>query len=75
MIKTSCHFPPTLDLAARKAYNGIVANNSWEEAAMNEHETIAALEQTTDRDKPEIANMDPVDYMTLLMECRIIQAS
>ncbi len=49
--------------------------NSEEETAMNEHETIAALEQTTDRDKPEIANMDPVDYMTLLMECRIIQAS
>ena len=49
--------------------------NSEEETAMNEHETIAALEQTTDREEPEIANMYPVDYMTLLMECRIIQAS
>ena len=49
--------------------------NRKEEAAMNEHETIAALEETPDRDNVEIANMDPVDYMTLLMECRIIQAS
>ena len=48
---------------------------SKEDTAMNEHETIAALEATTDREKSEIANMDPVDYMTLLMECRIIQAS
>ena len=48
---------------------------SKEEAAMNEHETIAAPNKTTDRDEPEIANMDIVDYMTLLMECRIIQAS
>ncbi len=53
----------------------LLPTNSKEEAAMNEHETIAALEVTTDREKPEIANMDPVDYMTLLMECRIIQAS
>ena len=48
---------------------------SKEDTDMNEHETIAALEATTDREEPEIANMDPVDYMTLLMECRIIQAS
>lgn len=42
---------------------------------MHENETAAALEDRTDRDKYEIANMDAVDYMTLLMECRIIQAS
>lgn len=53
----------------------VLLTNSREEAAMNEHETIAALEVTTEREEPEIANMDPVDYMTLLMECRIIQAS
>ena len=46
-----------------------------EEIAMNEHETITAFEETADRDEMEVAYMDPVDYMTLLMECRIIQAS
>ena len=123
MIKNSCHFHPTLDLSAPKAYNivnvktnfvlnvyaapgacreaadflsrpfasagggyskrqiylsftmALLPKKSKEDTAMNEHETIAALEATTDREKPEIANMDPVDYMTLLMECRIIQAS
>ena len=75
MIKTSCQIPSTLDLTAGKAYNGIVAKNIEEEAAMNEHEPITASEQTTDRDAHEIANLDAVDYMTLLMECRIIQAS
>jgi hypothetical protein len=53
----------------------LLPTNSKEETAMNEHETIAAPEETTDRDQPKIANMDPVDYMALLMECRIIQAS
>ena len=48
---------------------------SKEDTDMNEHKTIAALEATADREEPEIANMDPVDYMMLLMECRIIQAS
>ena len=75
MITTFCHFPPTLDLAAPEAYNGNVAKNSKEEAPMNEHEIIAALEETDDRNEHEIANMDAVDYMTMLMECRIIQAS
>ena len=28
-----------------------------------------------DEDTPQIANMDEFDYMTLLMESRIIQAS
>jgi len=53
----------------------LLPTNNEEEVAMNEHETITALEQTTDRDAHEIANLDAVDYMTLLMECRIIQAS
>ena len=48
---------------------------SKEDTDMNEHETITALQETADRDEHEIANMDAVDYMTLLMECRIIQAS
>ena len=26
-------------------------------------------------DAPQIANMDEIDFMTMLMECRIIQAS
>ncbi len=26
-------------------------------------------------DTPQIANMDEIDFMTMLMECRIIQAS
>ena len=64
-----------LDSTARKAYNDIAAKNNEEEAAMNEHETITASEQTIDQDAHEIANLDAVDYMTLLMECRIIQAS
>ena len=73
-LKPLVIFPPTLDFAARKGYNGIVAKNSQEGTAMNEHETITAPEQPTQNEQ-EIANMDAVDYMALLMECRIIQAS
>ena len=32
-------------------------------------------EDRDDGEKPQIANMDEIDFMTLLMESRIIQAS
>ena len=42
---------------------------------MNENETITKWEDRFDTDQHEIANMDEYDFMTLLMESRIIQAS
>ena len=42
---------------------------------MNENETTTTWEDRFTGDKREIANMDEFDFMTLLMESRIIQAS
>lgn len=42
---------------------------------MQENEIITKWEDRFDRDVSEIANMDEYDFMTLLMESRIIQAS
>ena len=42
---------------------------------MNENETITKWEDRFTEEKDEIANMDKDDFMNLLMESRIIQAS
>ena len=42
---------------------------------MNEYETITKWEDRFTEEKEEIANMDKDDFMNLLMESRIIQAS
>ena len=42
---------------------------------MNENETITKWEDRFTEEKEEIANMDKDDFMNLLMESRIIQAS
>ncbi|MDO4867996.1 MAG: hypothetical protein Q4C10_15830 [Clostridia bacterium] len=42
---------------------------------MNENETTTTWEDRFTSDEREIANMDEFDFMTLLMESRIIQAS
>lgn len=42
---------------------------------MNEDERIVKWEDRFSDEKREIANMDELDFMTLLMESRIIQAS
>ena len=42
---------------------------------MNENETTAKWEDRFTEDKQEVANMDMDDYLNLLMESRIIQAS
>ena len=42
---------------------------------MNENETLTNWEDRFGDDAHEIANMDEFDFMTLLMESRIIQAS
>ena len=42
---------------------------------MSEKETGTAWEDRFDGEKREIANMDEFDFMTLLMESRIVQAS
>ena len=42
---------------------------------MNGNETTAQREDRLDEEPREIANMDEFDFMTLLMESRIIQAS
>lgn len=42
---------------------------------MNENENIMKWEARFDEEITEIANMDECDFMTLLIESRIIQAS
>ncbi len=39
------------------------------------NDNVTAWEDRPTEDAPQIANMDEIDFMTLLMECRIIQAS
>ena len=38
-------------------------------------DSLTPLEDRFTDENPQIANMDEIDFMTLLMECRIIQAS
>ena len=45
-----------------------------EDPSMN-NDNVTAWEDRPTEDTPQIANMDEIDFMTLLMECRIIQAS
>lgn len=42
---------------------------------MDENESTTTWQVQPDGEKPQIANMDEIDFMTLLMESRIIQAS
>ncbi|MDO4867340.1 MAG: hypothetical protein Q4C10_12395 [Clostridia bacterium] len=42
---------------------------------MNENESITKWEDRFTEDKEEVANMDKDDFLNLLMESRIIQAS
>ena len=42
---------------------------------MNNNEPTTSWEDRFDEEQPQIANMDEIDFMTLLMESRIIQAS
>ena len=42
---------------------------------MNENESITQWEDRFTEDKEEVANMDKDDFLNLLMESRIIQAS
>ena len=38
-------------------------------------DTLTQWEDRSIEEAPQIANMDEIDFMTMLMECRIIQAS
>ena len=42
---------------------------------MNENESITKWEDRFTKDKEEVANMDKDDFLNLLIESRIIQAS
>lgn len=42
---------------------------------MNDNESITKWEDRFTEDKEEVANMDKDDFLNLLMESRIIQAS
>lgn len=39
------------------------------------NDNVTKWEERTTEETPQIANMDEIDFMTMLMECRIIQAS
>ena len=38
-------------------------------------DNVTQWEDRFTEEPPQIANMDEIDFMTMLMECRIIQAS
>lgn len=59
----------------KRGIMGVLLVNEQEEIAMSETEIITKWEDRFDTDEREIANMDEYDFMTLLMESRIIQAS
>ena len=42
---------------------------------MDNYESTTTWEVRPDGEKPQIANMDEIDFMTLLIESRIIPAS
>ena len=42
---------------------------------MNGNDAVTQREDRPDEESPQVANMDEIDFMTLLMESRIIQAS
>jgi hypothetical protein len=46
-----------------------------EATTMDENDSTTTWEARPDGEKNQIANMDEIDFMTLLMESRIIQAS
>ena len=46
-----------------------------EDQPMNENENIKKWEDRFTEDKEEVANMDKDDFLNLLIESRIIQAS
>lgn len=46
-----------------------------EEIAMNGNDAATQLKDRFEEEAPQIANMDEIDFMTLLLESRIIQAS
>ena len=46
-----------------------------EDRPMNENENITKWEDRFTEEKQEVANMDKDDFLNLLMESRIIQAS
>ena len=41
---------------------------------MNENTTETQLEDRFEDEAPQVANMDQIDFLTMLMECRIIQS-
>lgn len=62
-------------LRLKRGIMGVLLLNEQEEIAMSETEIITKWEDRFDTDEREIANMDEYDFMTLLVESRIIQAS
>ncbi len=48
---------------------------SAKEAPPMSNDNLTQWEDRFNEDEHEIANMDEIDFMTMLMECRIIQAS
>lgn len=56
-------------------YNMAVGNNGTGGSTMNENEKNTEWEDHFTDDKQQVANMDKDDFLNLLMESRIIQAS
>lgn len=63
------------DIPPQAEYNGLVVKNAQEGIAVNENEAATKWEDRFSEEANQIANMDAYDFMTLLMESRIIQAS
>ena len=64
-----------MDIFPEIGYNKHVAKTETGGSAMNERDTATQWENRFDEAEREIANMDEIDFVTLLLESRIIQAS
>ena len=64
-----------MDIFTGIGYNNIVAKIETGGSAMNERDTATQWEDRFEEAEREIANMDEIDFFTLLMESRIIEAS
>ena len=69
------NLPSPVDFEEGFGYNRPVGIMGVGGSIMNENKTTTKLEDQASSEKREIANMDIDDFMNLLMESRIIQAS
>ena len=66
---------PTMIGTVTVFHDILVMTKLWREMPMDNTEFTTTWEGQSDNESKQIANMDEYDFMILLMESRIIQAS